>query len=31
VPGLDTVLMVLVVAAAAVAFARWQTRRRKQP
>jgi peptide/nickel transport system substrate-binding protein len=31
VPGLDTVLMVLVVAAAAVAFSRWQTRRRKQP
>jgi hypothetical protein len=29
VPGLDTVLMVLVVAAAGVGFARWQARRRK--
>ncbi|GEM_PF-3332598 len=31
VPGLDTVLMVVVVGAAAVVFARWQTRRRKEP
>ena len=29
VPGLDTVTMVIVVAAAAFVFARWQTRRRK--
>jgi len=29
IPGLDTVLMVIVVAAAAFVFARWQTRRRK--
>ena len=30
VPGLDTLTMVIVMAAAAIVFARWQTRRRKQ-
>ena len=30
VPGLDTVTMVIVVAAAAVLFSRWQARRRRQ-
>jgi len=31
IPGLDTLTMVIVMAAAAIVFARWQTRRRKQP